>query len=144
MKKNIILVFSSVLLGILFTFFILNKENIYAKEEYTVYAFQKGAYSTYDKAYQNINDTSAIIVNENNLYKVYCAIYKDMDLVNNMLEYYQNKNINIYLKQIKVSASFYQALEKYEELIKNINDKNLYKEINQSILNLYLESNGVL
>ncbi len=144
MKKNIILVFSSVLLGILFTFFILNKENIYAKEEYTVYAFQKGAYSTYDKAYQNINDTSAIIVNENNLYKVYCAIYKDMDLVNNMLEYYQNKNINIYLKQIKVSASFYQALEKYEELLKKITDNKNYEQINQSILNLYLESNGVL
>ena len=67
MKKNIILVLSSIILGILFTFFILNKENIYAKEEYTVYAFQVGAYSTYDKAYQNTNETSAIIINENNL-----------------------------------------------------------------------------
>ena len=72
MKKNIILVLSSILLGVLFTFFILNKENIYAKEDYTVYAFQTGAYSTYDKAYQNINNISSIIVSDNNLYKISC------------------------------------------------------------------------
>lgn len=142
MKKNIILVLSSILLGVLFTFFILNKENIYAKEDYTVYAFQTGAYSTYDKAYQNINNISSIIVSDNNLYKIYCAIYKDMDLVNKMLNYYRQKNINIYLKQIKVSANFLKALEKYEELLKKVDDNSTYEQINQSILNLYLESIG--
>lgn len=142
MKRNIILILSSIVLGAMFTFFVLNKENIYAKEEYIVYVFQSGAYQTYDKAYENINDMSAIIKEENNLYKIYRAIYKDIDLVNEMLNYYKSKNINIYLKQIKVTKNFYNALDKYEEILKKLNNKENYEQINQSILNLYLESIG--
>ena len=59
-----------------------------------------------------------------------------------MLNYYRQKNINIYLKQIKVSANFLKALEKYEELLKKVDDNSTYEQINQSILNLYLESIG--
>ena len=40
MKKNILIILLSIISGIAVTFFVLNKENIYAKEEYLVYAFE--------------------------------------------------------------------------------------------------------
>ncbi len=140
MKKNIILVLFSLISGVLFTVFILNKENIYAKEEYLVYAFQVGAYESIDNANDMISKLpSGISIKEDNLYKVYSAIYKDIDLVNKMITYFKDNNINIYLKTINVSKDFYYILDNYEKIISKTEDIAVYDKVNQSILNTYLE-----
>ena len=140
MKKNIILILFSLISGVLFTVFILNKENIYAKEEYLVYAFQVGAYESIDNANDMISKLhSGISIKEDNLYKVYSAIYKDIDLVNKMITYFKDNNINIYLKTINVSKDFYYILDNYEKIISKTDDVNIYAKVNQSILNTYLE-----
>ena len=140
MKKNIILVLFSLISGVLFTIFILNKENIYAKEEYLVYAFQVGAYESIDNANNMISKLpSGISIKEDNLYKVYSAIYKDIDLVNKMITYFKDNNINIYLKTINVSKDFYYILDNYEKIISKTEDTAVYDKVNQSILNTYLE-----
>ena len=140
MKKNIILVLFSLISGVLFTIFILNKENIYAKEEYLVYAFQVGAYESIDNARDMISKLpSGIPIKEDNLYKVYSAMYKDIDLVNKMITYFKDNNINIYLKTINVSKDFYYILDNYEKIISKTDDTTIYDKINQSILNTYLE-----
>ncbi len=127
--------------GVIFTFFILNKENIYAKEEYLVYAFQVGAFEKEDNAQEYAKKlSSSIIVKDNNLYKIYTAMYKDIDIVNDMLVYFRNNNIDIYLKTINVNKDFYNNLENYEKIINNTEDSSIYNKVNQSILNLYLES----
>lgn len=142
MKKKILLVLFSIGAGILFTFFILNKENIYAKEQYNIYAFQTGAFENYDNALKQLkNLPSGIIKKDNDLYKVYVAIYKNIDIVNKMIVYFENNNINIYLKSIKVNKEFYNNLENYEKIIQNSDDINVYNKINQSILNNYNEVN---
>ena len=76
MKKTVILIFISVALGITFTIFFLNKKELYAKEEYYVYAFQSGAYQEFDNA-SNVLDKlpSGIMLYEDGLYKVYVAMY---------------------------------------------------------------------
>lgn len=141
MKKKLLFISLSILLGMLFTFFVLNKENTYAKEEYLVYAFQTGAFNNEENAIDYKNQlSSAIILKENNLYKVYVAIYKDIDIINKMLVYFENNNINIYLKSLSVSKEFYNNLGTYEELLKNSENDNVYSKINLSILNNYLES----
>lgn len=141
MKKNLILVTLSIILGVAFTFFVLNKENTYAKEEYLVYAFQVGAFENEENALEYIAHLpSSIIVNDDNLFKVYTAIYKDIDIINQMVVYFEDNNINIYLKNINVNSNFYTILSNFEELIKNSYDKNIYNKVNQSILNSYLES----
>ena len=141
MKKNLILITLSIVLGIAFTFFILNKQNAYAKEEYLVYAFQVGAFSENDNAKEYSKKLPAsIIYKEDDLYKVYVAIYKDIDIINKMVVYFENNNINVYLKNINVSKEFYNSLNNYEEIIKK-SDNSIYDKINQSILNNFLESN---
>ena len=140
MKKNIILVLFSLISGVLFTIFILNKENIYAKEEYLVYAFQVGAYESIDNARDMISKLpSGISIKEDNLYKIYSAMYKDIDLVNKMITYFKDNNINIYLKTINVSKDFYYILDNYEKIISKTDDTTIYDKVNQSILNTYLE-----
>jgi len=140
MNKKILLSLFSIIVGVIFTFYYLNKENIYAKEEYLVYAFQVGAFNNIDNA-NKLQETlpSSIIVNKENLNKVYVAIYKDTDIVNKMIVYFENKGINIYLKSIKVDKNFYKELNNYEELINKSTDESIYNKVNQSILNLYLE-----
>lgn len=141
MKKNLILVSLSIILGVIFTFFVLNKNNTYAKEDYLVYAFQVGAYEKIENV-ENYSQKlpSSIIEKKDNLYKVYVAIYKDIDIINKMVVYFEDNNINIYLKNINVSKEFYNNLDNYEKLIKESDNKNVYNKINQSILNSYLES----
>ena len=141
MKKKIILVVFSVGIGILFTFTFLNKENTYAKEKNIVYVFQVGAYEDYDKANKFLNTLpNGIIIKEDNFYKVYIGIYKNIDIVNKMLVYFEDHNIHIYLKSINVSTNFYNYLDKYEILLDKSTDELLYNKINQSILDLYIES----
>lgn len=141
MKKTFILILCSVTLGVLFTFFFLNKKELYAKERYMVYAFEIGTYIDFDTA-SNILDNlpSGVMVYEDNSYKLYSAMYKDLDLVNKMSLYFQNKNVDVYLQTMEVNKDFYQKLNDYEELIKKTIDETLYDKINQSILNKYIES----
>jgi len=140
MKKNLILVTLSVILGIAFTFFVLNKENTYAMEEYLVYAFQVGAFEKEDYAIEYSKTLpSSIIKKEEGLYKVYTAIYKDIDIINKMVVYFEDNNINIYLKSISINKEFNTLLTNYEEIIKK-SENNIYDKVNQSILNSYLES----
>ncbi len=139
MKKNILLIASSLILGIIITFFVLNKENIYAKEKYKVYAFEVGSYNTYENALNNNLNIPYIIVNHDNLYKLYIAIFEDLDITNDMLLYFKQNNINPYLKMIEVDKDFYNKLLQYEELIKKLEDTKAYDQINQSILKEYGE-----
>ena len=70
MKKKILLIIITIGAGILFTFYFLNKENIYAKEEYIVYAFQVGAFKNYENAQEySQNFESFIIKQEDNFSK---------------------------------------------------------------------------
>jgi len=141
MKTKIIVSLVMIGAGILFTCFFLNKENIYAKEEYMVFAFQVGAFEKYDNADKFSRKLpSSMIIKENDLYKVYVALYNNIDVVNKMIVYFEDNNINIYLRSINVDKEFYNKLLNYEQIINSTNDVNVYNKINQSILDLYLES----
>lgn len=140
MKKNIIMVIITLAIGIIFTTFILNKKDIYAKSEYNVFAFQVGAYENYDNAKDYAQKLpSSLIVKEDNLYKIYVAMYRNIDIVNKMIVYFENNGINIYLKNIKISRDFSDRLNNYEDFIINSEDEKVYNKINQSILNCYEE-----
>ena len=141
MKKNIILITLSIIFGIVFTFFVLNKQDTYAKEEYLVYAFQVGAFEKEENAIDYVKYLpTSVIYREENLYKVFVAIHKDIDIINKMVVYFENNDINVYLKSINVTKEFYINLNNYEEFIKKSDNTNVYNKINQSILNNWLES----
>lgn len=139
MKRTIILIGLSIGMGVFFTFFVLNK-GIYAKEEYTVYAFQVGTFTNNDDAINKLDELpSGIVIKNNNEYEIYVALYKDLEIVNKMVEYYNENNINIYLKMINVNKEFYNILDNYEEIIRKSTDNTIYDKVNQSVLKTYNE-----
>lgn len=141
MKKNFILITFSILAGILVTFFILNKESFAASEEYLAYAFLTTSVDNVMEAENEISRLGlGIYLNNGNKFDICIAIYKDLDIVNEMINQYEKNGTNIYLKTIKVSKNFYKSLDTYENIIKNTNDKQLTTKISESILKMYLES----
>lgn len=140
MKKKLGMMLLVIVLGFLFTFFVLNKQSIYAKEEYSVYAFQVGAFENKDNATKLLSKLpSGIVITDKNLYKVYMTICKDTDIVNKMVVYLEKNGYNIYLKSLKVSKNFYETLDSYEKILSSAQESS-YNKINQSILNAYIES----
>lgn len=141
MENKILFIILTIIGGILFTCFILNNDNVYAKNNYPVYVFQAGAYRNKDNAESFSKSLpSSIIIKEKNIYKIYIAIYKDIDIVSNMAQYFENNNIRIYLKSINTNKKFYLKLNNYERILKRKNNNKIYNQINQNILNIYKES----
>ena len=131
----------SISLGFIFTIVVLNKENLFGSNNYTIYVLSGGEFTSREMAYDKQSKlNTGIIVEEDNLYKIYLALYKDLDLVNKMLNYYEDEDINVYINTINVDRSFYNTLNNYEEVIKNSDSNLVFKPVNESILNLYLES----
>ncbi len=140
MKRTLIIILVWVFLGILFTQIILNK-NIFKGKEYTVYAFEVGSYKEESEAQNTANNLpSSIILKEDNQYIVYSGIYKDIDVVNKMVVYFENQDINILLKTINITSNFYDELDNYEKILENTLDESVYDKVNQGILNRYMES----
>ena len=140
MKKNFFLILFSIILGIAFTFFVLNKENIYAKGNYQVYAILIGTYASFDEGKKVMEKLpSSILVENADGYSIYGAIYKDADIINKMVLYFTKKNIDVYLININTSKDFYQKLDNFEKLVTKCEEEIIYDKINQSILKLYGE-----
>lgn len=144
MKKKIIMILISISVGVLFTFAFLNKKTFYAKEEYLVYAFQVASFENLDNATKYKESLpSSIIVKNDNSYKIYVGIYKDIDIVNKMLVYFEDNKIKIYLKNINVSKEIYNNIDSFEKILINSNDINVYNKVNQSILDMYINGDNI-
>lgn len=140
MKRIVIIIVIWIVLGCLFAELILNN-NLFKGKEYLVYAFQIGAFTEEEKA-QELAKTlpSSIILKENDIYKVYSGIYKNIDIVNKMVIYFEEKNISINLKTLNTSNKFYEELDTLESILAKTTDEAVYNKVNQGILDRYIES----
>ena len=100
----------------------------------TYKAFQVGVYTSLDAANMyKLKYNDAIVIKDNELYRVYVSILKNQNNIDNMASYLNKNNIDYYIKEI------------------NINDKNLKKKINEyeSVMNneneiVFLEINKMI
>lgn len=137
MKKKFIIISSFLVIISIFVCFCYVKNNKEINSDYVVFAIQTGAYKDYNKAMlesKKINPSSVIY--EDNYYKVYSAIYKNLDLLNEMVVYLEDNDTDVYLKNIYVSEEFYRKLDNYERVILNSSDDMLEK-VNKLILDEY-------
>lgn len=144
MKKAIYIIIFMLSTIIFYYFIFINNNKIINKKEYDIFALQAASFDNIDNAsIYKANLPSSIIVKQNNLYNVYVGMYKDIDLVNKMIVYFEDNNINIYLKNIKVNKDLYNKLDNYEKILINSNDVRVYKNINQSILDMYINGESI-
>lgn len=137
MKKKFIIISSVLVIISIFVCFCYVKNNKEINSDYVVFAIQTGAYKDYNKAMlesKKIKPSSVIY--EDNYYKVYSAIYKNLDLLNEMVVYLEDNDTDVYLKNIYVSEEFYRKLDNYERVILNSSDDMLEK-VNKLILDEY-------
>ncbi len=146
MKKTILTIVLAILIGFTFGFFFLKKFTPKTITEVSniksqVYAFQIGVYKNKDNATKNATTNNSIVVEDNNLYRVYIALLKDQTLIDNLKKYYDSIGLNYYLKAINVSDNTENIINNYELLLNNCDSSNydmilssMLKEIDSSNL----------
>lgn len=137
MKNYIKVGFLSLLVGALCVlYFFKSGDNL--KD---VYVFETGFFDNYDEAFSNTkNYPSSVVLPELDGYYVIIAMYENIDLINEMLVYYEEKNIDVRIKKIKCHRKFVEELNRYEKIVTNIDNKDLYDKLNQNILDMYIST----
>ena len=104
-------------------------------------AFQVGVYTTeelantYKSKYKN-----AIVIKDNELYRVYVAILRKENNIENMSNYLNKNNIDYYIKEINISdKNLKNTINEYESIMNN-NSEIVFLEINKMIMERYEES----
>lgn len=140
MKKTLIIILIAIISGIVMGFMFYQRfeinEVVFAKQNYSAKAVQVGVFSKLDNALSIKDLYDGIIVNDENLYRVYINIIKDQEVLSIMKEYYNELGINYYLKDIEISKEFNDILDDYEIILKNQDISNYSLTIN-SILKEY-------
>ena len=140
MKKilKFIIVF---IIGIFLGYYVSYTNSI--KDIFTSYykAFQVGVYTNLDAAITYSSKyEDAIIIEDNELYRVYVAILKDQDNIENMSKYLNTHGIDYYLKDISINnKDVKKEIQGYESLMDNESEV-VFLEINKMIMETYKES----
>lgn len=107
----------------------------------TYKAFQIGVYTDYNVAriYKE-KFNNAVIIKDNELYRVYAAILKKNNNIENMSKYLKKNNIEFYLKDINIeNKKIINEINEYENIMDN-NNETLFLEVNKLIVEKYKES----
>lgn len=139
MKKvlKIIIVF---IIGIICGYYIcnINPKKIF---DTSYKAFQVGVYTTeelantYKSKYKN-----AIVIKDNELYRVYVAILRKENNIENMSNYLNKNNIDYYIKEVNISdKNLKNTINEYESIMNN-NSEIVFLELNKMIMERYEES----
>lgn len=143
MKKYLkILLVSSFIGGALAYLFYkdINKEvRALSKKEEVITLFQVGVFKDYNNALEFSNTfASSIIYSDNEYYRVIIAISYHEDVKTKLEIYYTNKEINYYLKEVRVSKDLINKINNFESIILKTHKDEVIDNVNNSILKLFL------
>lgn len=148
MKKFLIVCISGVAVGSIFAYTLFSRvNNSFSEGGYTedVYAFQVGVYSVYNNALNASKKyNNSYIYQDENKYRVFLAIYKDQELVKDMRKYYEDKNVEVYLKKLDVKEDFLKELSSYEKILKKTSNNETLINANKNILGAFEKSLWVI
>ena len=141
MKKYILVFISALIVGSIFAIYVykgIDTSFAISKTDNEVIIFQIGVYKDLENA---INLTkkypSSVIINEEELFRVYIGIAKDKEIIESYRNYYDSNNITYYEKKININKKCLNEIEKYERMIKKGYNSDTYNNINKILLNYY-------
>lgn len=143
MKKYLLTIIVSLLVGFLLSNYMLNKYEGKVlpvfNEGTKVYLIQQGVYSSFESMQKNTNSLNEYIYSElDNMYYVYIAMTLDLDIAHKLQEYYKNNNIVTIVKNTTIyDSKFINYLENYDNILKQTNDYDTIKTIQKKILEQY-------
>lgn len=146
MKKYLLTVIVSLLVGFLLSFYMLKeyeKTDIFPvfNESETAYLIQQGVYSSMESMQENTTHLTDYIYSViDDMYYVYIGISLDSSNVNKLQEYYKNKDINTIIKTTTLTdQEFIETLRQYDMVLNNTSDEETIKEICKQVLSKYKE-----
>lgn len=104
-------------------------------------AFQVGVYTSLEAANTyKVKYDNAIVIKDNELYRVYVSILKDVDNIESMSNYLNSKGIDYYLKDLNISdKNLKKEINEYESIMDS-NNEIVFFEVNKMIMEKYEES----
>ena len=146
MKKYLLTIIVSLLVGFLLSFYMLKEYEsvniipVFNVKE-TAYLVQQGVYSSMESMQENTTNLSDYIYSViDNMYYVYIGISLESDNVNKIQEYYKNKDINTIIKTTTISdTELLNSLRQYDMVLKETNEEETIKEIIKQTLSKYKE-----
>ena len=146
MKKYLLTIIVSLLVGFLLSFYMLKeyeKTDIFPvfNESETAYLIQQGVYSSMESMQENTAHLTDYIYSViDDMYYVYIGISLDSSNVNKLQEYYKNKDINTIIKTTTLTdQEFIEILRQYDMVLNNTSDEDTIKEICKQVLSKYKE-----
>ena len=146
MKKYLLTIIASLLVGFLLSFYMLKeyeKTDIFPvfNESETAYLIQQGVYSSMESMQENTTHLTDYIYSViDNMYYVYIGISLDSSNVDKIQEYYQSKDIDTIVKTTTLTdQEFIASLRQYDMVLNNTDDEDTIKEICKQVLSKYKE-----
>ena len=144
MYKNIIIIFFTIMIGVILGTYIYKSSNIETKEVFNetnkIYLLQYGVYSNEDnmeKNTKNLSDYFYFIDKDG--YHVIIGIIENKNNYKKIGDSF-GVSENIYLKEVNINnMEFLENLRQYENLIKDSEDNNFIKNAEKQILSKYEE-----
>ena len=119
-------------------YYIFSRECVDDSGKVRVKAFQVGVFTNYDNALKVADRNNGIVVNDNDVYRVYVSILSNQEAVEKMKEYYDEIGLHYYLRDIEVDDEFLNSIKNTEDLL-IVSDTDTYNIINLNVLSKYEE-----
>lgn len=129
MKKMLISIILAITCGFIFGMFFLKKFDQQSQIAVSnintqAYAFQIGVFKNKENALNFAAANYGMVVNDEDLYRVYTVILNNESIINRVKNYYQTNNINFYLKAVNISNDATNTINNYEMLLEKTEDSN--------------------
>ena len=104
----------------------------------TYKGFQIGVYTDLDTAnIYALKYKNSIVVKDEELYRVYVAILKDLDNIEDMSKYLSSKDIEYYIRDIDINnKEIVSKINEYEDIMDS-NNEIVFLELNKMIMDVY-------
>ena len=141
MKKVLISILIAVLIGSAFAFMFYkkmmdNEQMVSSIIENSAYAIQLGVFQNIDNANTIKDKYNGIIITDNDKYRVYGAIAMSTNALTILKNYFNNKGISYYVKQIEVPDSLVDTIKTSETML-SASSEETYDKIIESVLKEY-------
>lgn len=142
MKKYLKVILLAILIGVIIAFFFykdINKEvKAITNKTENIYLFQVGVFKNLDnaKTFANTFKTNLVFQNDD-YYRVITAISYNEEAKIKMEAFYQNQEINYFIKEMKVNKDLIKKISNYETVLIKSNNEEVINNIMNSILLLF-------
>lgn len=147
LKKYIMPIVLAVLIGFGFGIFSFKKfengiNNIINREDKQLVAFQVGVFNDLENANIKANSCNGIVINDQDMYRVYVAVTTEGEAKKVVKDYYETKGIDYYIRNLNYDENLYNEIKEYEALLMATKNE-YYEEILKKMVNVYKEGENL-